>query len=298
VNYFEVDPNANPFKVIYIDASHRCNMACHNCFIPNRTVPDIDQQKFDKFLRQLPSRVEIRLFGGEPTLNPHLPEIIRSTRELGHSCTLITNGLKLADLSYCKTLHEAGLREVNVSMNGGTDRELYKKIDNLDCFDRKLQAVENVAKLRMRLRLGSILMKGHNDQVPKMLFELAKKFDVPTTLNFRNVSQVGRYTLEKNENFSFVEMVRHVCDLLGYNFENAMKSNVINALEQERIVLFSEREKTKALGHKHDIWIKITDWSPPDSNFPDPDSKRRGRLTQDFRIAPFFEHVKKNENVY
>lgn len=298
MNYFEVEPTANPFKVIYVDASHRCNMACHNCFIPNRTAPDLDHLKFDSFLRQLPSRVEIRLFGGEPTLNPHLPEIIQSTRELGHSCTLVTNGLKLADFSYCETLHKAGLREVNVSMNGGTDRELYKKIDNLDCLDRKLQAVENVAKLKMRLRLGSILMKGHNDHVPEMLFELAKKFDVPTTLNFRNVTQVGRYTLEKNENFEFVEMVRHVCDQLGYDFENAMKSNVINALEQERIVLFSEREKTKSLGHKHDIWIKITDWSPPGADFPDPDSKRRGRLTQDFRIAPCFEHIKKNENVY
>ena len=45
-------------------------------------------------------------------------------------------------------------------------------------------------------------------------------------------------------------------------------------------------------------WIKITNWSPDDSDIPDPDSKRRGRITQDFKIAPFFEHVAMNEFGY
>ena len=45
-------------------------------------------------------------------------------------------------------------------------------------------------------------------------------------------------------------------------------------------------------------WIKITNWSPDDSDIPDPGSKRRGRITQDFKIAPFFEHVAENEFGY
>jgi hypothetical protein len=175
---------------------------------------------------------------------------------------------------------------------------LYKQIDNLDCLDRKLKAVQNVAAFKMRLRLGAIMMKGRNNDVPKMLYDLALKFDVPTTLNFRNVAQVGRYTLEKNENFGFEEMVAHVCTELGYDYEKSMSSNIINALEQERIVLFSEREKSKATNRKHDIWIKITDWSPPGADFPDPNSARRGRLTPDFTVAPCFEHIKKNEFIY
>jgi hypothetical protein len=46
------------------------------------------------------------------------------------------------------------------------------------------------------------------------------------------------------------------------------------------------------------VWIKVTDWSPEDSDIPDPGSIRRGRITQEFKVAPFFEHVKLNEFQY
>ena len=46
------------------------------------------------------------------------------------------------------------------------------------------------------------------------------------------------------------------------------------------------------------IWFKLTDWQADGRGFVDPDSKRRGRVTQDFRIAPFFEHVKLHEGAY
>jgi molybdenum cofactor biosynthesis enzyme MoaA len=298
MKYFEILPEDNFFKVIYVDASHRCNMNCHNCFIPNRTPPDLDIEKYKKFLSKLNGRIEVRLLGGEPTMNNNLETIIADTRKAGHSVTLVTNGLKLANMQYVKSLKDAGLREVNISMNGGTDRKLYEQIDNLDCLDQKMNAVDNVAQLKLRLRLGAILMKGVNDFVPTMLNSLALKYDVATTLNFRNVAQVGRYTLTKNENHTFEDMVLLVCNQLGYDYENAIRSNVVNAIEQERIVLFSEKIKTKNSKRKHDVWIKVTDWSPPGADFPDPNSSRRGRLTQNYQIAPFFEHVKKNENIF
>ena len=38
---------------------------------------------------------------------------------------------------------------------------------------------------------------------------------------------------------------------------------------------------------------KLTDWSVDDDGVPDSGSKRRGILTDNFKIAPFFEYYKK-----
>jgi hypothetical protein len=47
------------------------------------------------------------------------------------------------------------------------------------------------------------------------------------------------------------------------------------------------------------IWVKIANWDTEnEEQIPSPNSERRGRLTEDFKVAPFFEHVKMNEGGY
>ena len=46
-------------------------------------------------------------------------------------------------------------------------------------------------------------------------------------------------------------------------------------------------------------WIKITDWDTDNNvGIPDPGSQRRGRLTENWTIAPMYEHIKMNEGNY
>jgi hypothetical protein len=46
------------------------------------------------------------------------------------------------------------------------------------------------------------------------------------------------------------------------------------------------------------VYIRLIDWSVNDDGVIDHDNPYRGRLTQDWTIAPFFEHVKRNEFGY
>jgi hypothetical protein len=41
---------------------------------------------------------------------------------------------------------------------------------------------------------------------------------------------------------------------------------------------------------------KITDWTLDDDGIPDSGSKRRGILTDEYEIAPFFEYYSQNED--
>ena len=44
LNYYEQEPENNTFSDVVIDVTHRCNMNCKNCYIPNRDVPDMDME--------------------------------------------------------------------------------------------------------------------------------------------------------------------------------------------------------------------------------------------------------------
>src|SRR5215218_7712694 len=86
-------PEASPFECVMVDVTHRCNMTCANCYLPNREIPDLDARWFAAILARLPRGTFIRLTGGEATLRPDLPDIIREVRKHGHHPVLLTNGL-------------------------------------------------------------------------------------------------------------------------------------------------------------------------------------------------------------
>ena len=97
-------PENNPFQTIMVDVTHRCNMACKNCYIPNRDVPDMDVDWLAGILARLPRRARIRLAGAEPTMRADLPDIIRTVRRLGHTPLLLTNGLRISHRKYVRSL--------------------------------------------------------------------------------------------------------------------------------------------------------------------------------------------------
>jgi MoaA/NifB/PqqE/SkfB family radical SAM enzyme len=37
-------PEECPYETVIVDVTHRCNMACANCYIPNRDIPDLDAE--------------------------------------------------------------------------------------------------------------------------------------------------------------------------------------------------------------------------------------------------------------
>jgi len=290
MNYFELEPENNIFHSIIADVTHRCNMACANCYIPNRDIPDMDINKLKECISKFPKRTEVRLIGAEPTLRKDLPEIIKMIRDTGNRPMLNTNGLRLANNDFAKKLSQSGLRSLSLSMNGADYDSLYLKTDNMLCAKRKMKALANCVSNHIFVNINCLIMKGVNEQVIPRLIEIAKQFDVKMVLRFRNIAQLGRYTLEKEENYSYNELIEIVSGITNVDSDEIKKSNNIDGYEEEHNVLFQVPNSK--------VWIKITDWCPSDSIIPDPNSKRRGRITQDFKVAPFFEHVKINEFGY
>lgn len=311
MNYFELEPECNSFSNIVVDLTHRCNMECANCYIPNRNIPDLDKEKFYNFLHRLPSRTYIRLIGAEPTMREDLPEIITMVKKLGHRPSLTTNGLKLANKSYVKKLKDAGLRLLLHSMNGANDNAVYKELDNGKWATVKVRALNNIFAEHLPINTGTIIAKGINEFTLNDQIELFADCAIANGINFdttapynritpvlrmKSVGAIGRYM--KDCSYTMDELIDMCTYRLGVDKKDMSKTSagVVKAGPQsgEALSSYMFPHQTKA----GKILIRLIDWQTNDDGVIDHDNPNRGRLTENFKIAPFFEHVKKNENGY
>ncbi|QDU97669.1 radical SAM protein [Lignipirellula cremea] len=266
-------PEDSPFQYLLADITHRCNMACRNCYIPVRNLPDLPVEWLYDVLGKLTRRHRIRLVGAEPTMREDLPEIIANVRQLGHIPIVLTNGLKLANPDYVSELKAAGLRTIYLSMNGGLRDDLYKAIDNLFCAERKLKALDHILENRMLPTIGMILVRGINDShLPEFLRYLLSRG--LRDIHLRSVGPMGDYI-----------------DVPPYDLEE-MEAILRAALGDDA----SQLELSQAEGSSRDFRlgnaeIQLTQW-------PDLGSLSRGRIAPDGFLEPVFESFVANQNEY
>lgn len=289
MDHYKISPEQNPFSILVADLTHRCNMECANCYIPNRDIPDMDVEKFYDLLEKLPNRTYIRLIGAEPTVRNDLPEIIMNVRSRGHQVSLTTNGLRLHKQKYVDALKNAGLRLALISMNGAADDEVYKILDNGEFARYKIQALENCMRANMIINTGTIIARGVNEHIMKEQIDLflktAKRLNynprVKPVLRFKSVGDLGR-SMGSDHTLHFNELI----DLCKKDFDIKKSEIKGKNIANEEIYEYEN------------ILIRFVDWEVNDEGVVDADSDERGRITEDFMVAPFFEDIKKNEFGY
>lgn len=313
MNYFELSPENNTFSNLVVDLTHRCNMECANCYIPNRVIPDLDKNKLYDFLQRLPFRTYIRLIGAEPTMRDDLFEIISTVKKLGHRPSLTTNGLKLAQESYVAKLKDSGLKLLLLSMNGADDDSVYRVLDNGNWSTVKVRALSNIFKHKLSINTGTIIAKGVNENTISRQIEMFTNVALENDINFdttypykritpvlrmKNVGLIGR-NMGGDHVYTKTEWAHLISDQLKIPFETVINSNATSGVVKAGVY---EGPQTSLLFPYNTvagkIFIRFIDWETDDEGVIDHDNPNRGRLTQNWTVAPFFEHVKKNENEY
>lgn len=304
-DYKVIEPEENEFVDICADITHQCNMTCKNCYIPNRDIPDMDLEKFKDFMSRLGGRAFIRIIGAEPTMSPNCAEFIRAVYDYGkknkHSCTLVTNGLRLSHKKYLDSLFQAGLRSVTLSLNGVDNDDWYEQIDEMRCASKKMKALRNIVDRKMNLNTGTIIIPEINYEAPARLFEVIEREKINNVMmRIKNVGQLGRYQKDADENIKMDGLVKLCADQFGVSEDyiwSFYKVPYYNKFEEPNSILFPLKEGNKMFNRGR--WVKITNWDTEnEGGIPDPGSKRRGRVTEDFKLAPFYEHAKENEGGY
>ena len=181
-----------------LEVVSHCDLQCPVCLAdakPNGKFIDLKTLKSAlKHLIECEGDVTpLQIGGGEPTLHPDLPSIVRETYRLGFDkIELDSNGLALAgDPGLSERLQEAGLSSVYLQMDG-LSPEVSVFIRGRDLVEEKLSAIENCKNAGLEVILSVTVVPGVNDG---KLWEMIQ-FGVEqglTGVNFQAIALSGRF---------------------------------------------------------------------------------------------------------
>lgn len=116
--------------VIRIEPASACNLRCRHCPTGVTAMRRglMSDALFKKILREIsknipPLRVAVLYHGGEPLLNPRLPEMISDLKAVGMpQVKLVTNGMYLTG-DLVERIVSSGLDHIEVSLDGESAEE-------------------------------------------------------------------------------------------------------------------------------------------------------------------------------
>jgi MoaA/NifB/PqqE/SkfB family radical SAM enzyme len=138
----------SPFLVQLV-IIRRCNLSCSYCSEYDKVSDPIPAGILEKRLWKLRNlgTFGISLTGGEPTLHPQLPDLIRMCRKVGFFRTgMISNGFLLRP-DLIEALNEAGLQEMQISVDGVQANDATQKV--LANLKKRLQWLREYARFRV-----------------------------------------------------------------------------------------------------------------------------------------------------
>jgi MoaA/NifB/PqqE/SkfB family radical SAM enzyme len=179
------------WRLLQVESAIACNLRCVMC--PWREIsqkaanrglmtPEI-WESIQPHLSQVKS-VDFT-GGGEPLLQPHLPEWIADAKSAGCETGFLSNGLLLREQKL-KEILAAGIDWICISMDGA-DAEMYNKIRVGSNFDRVCENVARIAVLRKnkipKTMINFVLMDINFHQVEEIV-KLAARLGVDQ-VNFK-----------------------------------------------------------------------------------------------------------------
>ncbi|MFH1531316.1 MAG: radical SAM protein [Pseudomonadota bacterium] len=192
--FFSIMGESLPQRDYILRLTARCNMQCPICLASANDYTEEDLPVGE--IRNLTTqgrRLKLDLMGAEPTLRPDLAEIIRDAHERGHITALHTNGIKLGDRDYCKTLVDAGLDEVHLQFDGFSDaHDLEIRGQLMNEPKRRVLAVLEEFNLATDL-VVTVAQGSNEDELPKVL-DYAAAHPFVKEVFFLGCRRLGRAT--------------------------------------------------------------------------------------------------------
>ncbi len=155
--------------------TYRCNAKCTFCYAGcNCTVNPVGNNKemtLDEIKRMLDKIVfeakvpSVSFTGGEATLRPDLPEMIRYARSLKMRVNLITNGMLSSNRDLAQRLADAGLHSAQVSIEG-TTAEVHEAITQIpNSYAKALQGIRNLKEAGVLVHTNTTVTKTNLQEV-------------------------------------------------------------------------------------------------------------------------------------
>jgi len=179
-----------------ISVTDRCNLRCVYCMPPEgvKHIPHDEILTIEEIETLVKAAAgvgirKIRLTGGEPLVRKGVVKLVQSTAavETIDDIAITTNGIILSKLG--KSLKEAGLRRVNISLDTLSPRR-FKKITRVGRLEDVKRGIETALQLGLHpVKINSVVVRGINDDE---IIDLAKlAVDYPLHIRYIELMPIG-----------------------------------------------------------------------------------------------------------
>ena len=255
------------WRLLQIEAAFACNLRCVMC--PWREIADKIENRglmspriWESIQPHLPEINSIDFTGGgEPLLQPNLPQWIADGHAAGCETGFLTNGL-LLNKDKLRQVLDAGVDWIGISMDGA-DAKMYEKIRIGSNFDRVCENVARIADLR-------------NGRRPKTMINF-----VLMDLNFHQVADIVRLAARLGVdqlNFKQCEVIRGESGK-GHGLFGAQETREIRRLKKSL-------DKARRLAKKLRIATTAFAFSPSERSVCEQDSRDSLFVRYDGLAAP------------
>lgn len=158
----------------------RCNLKCGFCYGNREALPshELTANEWDTCFKQLKSfgAMRVDVSGGEPTIRPDLPQILRSALTAGLNVVLSTNGQLMGDTGVSNL--PQGIR-IHVSLDSGvarvheSSRLLQSGNPSFHSFQKTSAFISNCVDLGFRTRVMTCVGPHNQDDLLELAEHLA-----------------------------------------------------------------------------------------------------------------------------
>jgi MoaA/NifB/PqqE/SkfB family radical SAM enzyme len=162
----------NRLDFLWLEITRRCNLACAHCYANSGPeLPLAERMRLADWCRVMrEARAlgcrRVQFIGGEPTLHPHLPELVEHARQIGFSrLEVFTNATLLRDdlVRVFKRRHVL----VHFSFYSFDPLVHDRVTGQKGSFDRTVEGIRQLVRRRVRLAAGLIVFPEHAAHVRK-----------------------------------------------------------------------------------------------------------------------------------
>lgn len=162
--------------------TYRCNNDCHHCYNARaRSFPQMETKEWKRVIDRVWDLTipHIVFTGGEPTLREDLPNLIAYAEQKGLITGLNTNGRRLRQPEYVKTLVDAGLDHVQITLESHLP-EIHDDLVNCrGAWNQTSEGIHNVLQTRLFVMTNTTLLEP-NCQYLDGLLDYLSDMGVPT----------------------------------------------------------------------------------------------------------------------
>lgn len=184
----------------YIQVVRVCNQKCIFCSNPDtevittledtrKLVDDFKERGYDGII----------LTGGEPTLFKDLPQLIQYATDQGLGVRAITNGQKTADRDFLKSLYDAGLRHVHLSVHSNQPELQNRLTENPDSFANICKSLDNFGEFGINVDVNITIEAFNANHLDQIVVWLIKKWPFIHHIVFNNLDPTSNRVAEHPE---------------------------------------------------------------------------------------------------